>query len=264
MDILSIAAARAENENIAGFYDAFSSRLVDCYIKGNPRVDAAVGFVADYLPQEATRLLEIGCGIGETTHRLQKRHRHLRATGIDISHANIAAAKALFGDNPNLHYSLNDMSQPVAGGPFDVVTLLDVYEHIPRHARGGFHKNLRASMCDHTRLIVTCPSYLHQNHLHQHNPAGLQIVDETIGPAELVQLASDLGGQLTHFQYGSVWRTNDYLYATIDRQVQYITKPSPTGLQKLFDKYQRKWDRSRIGGRAARARLVESKLRRAA
>jgi 2-polyprenyl-3-methyl-5-hydroxy-6-metoxy-1,4-benzoquinol methylase len=155
---------------------------------------------------------------------------------------------------------VSDLTKPVEGGPFDVVTLLDVYEHIPSDSRESFHHNLRQSMSDRGRLIVTCPSYLHQDYLRTHQPDGLQIVDETIGPEELLRLASDLGGHLSHLHYESVWRTNDYVYAIIDRQMDYQWKAKPRGLRRLSAKIIRFLDRTPAGGPARRERHVRRRL----
>ncbi len=249
--------SRAE---IAWFYDEFSDRLVNGYVTGNPRIEHALAFAAAQLPETAGSLLEIGCGVGETTHRLCTIRPDLRAVGVDISSQNIATATRLFGASIAANFLVSDLTQPVDGGPFDVVTLLDVYEHIPADSRASFHANLRRSMSQQSRLIVTCPSYLHQNFLRTHQPDGLQIVDETIGPAELLQLAEDLGGQLSYLHYESVWRTNDYLYATIDKQMAYRWKDKPRGLRRLSTKLQRWVDRTPIGGPARRQRNVRRRL----
>ena len=246
--------------DIAGFYDEFSRRLVSGYVTGNPRIEHALQFATGHLPDLAESLLEIGCGVGETTSRLCSHRPDLRAVGVDISPQNIATAQQLFAPSTEATFLVSDLTQAVEGGPFDVVTLLDVYEHIPSDSRRSFHQNLGQSMSDRSRLIVTCPSYLHQDHLHKNQPDGLQIVDETIGPEELLRLASDLGGHLSHLHYESVWRTNDYVYAIIDRQMNYQWKPKPRGLRRLSTKVIRFLDRTPLGGPARRQRHVRRRL----
>lgn len=253
-----------QNQQIAGFYDEFSDRLLTCYVKGNPRVTAAVQYAADQIPFSATKLLEVGCGIGETTSRLRQSRPDVTATGIDISPQNVRTAQQLFGDQEGLRFFVSDMTSPVEGGPFDVVTLLDVYEHIPASVRESFHQSLRKSMAPTARLIVTCPSFLHQNFLKETNPAGLQIVDETIGPMELIRLAEDLGGHLTDFSYTSIFRTNDYFHATIDLKLQIAPLPKPTGMRRLLNKLHRKIEKTPLSGKASRQRHVETKLARRA
>jgi 2-polyprenyl-3-methyl-5-hydroxy-6-metoxy-1,4-benzoquinol methylase len=246
--------------DIAGFYDEFSRRLVSGYVTGNPRIEHALQFASSHLPESAESLLEVGCGVGETTSRLCSQRPQLRAVGVDISPQNVVTAQQLFAPAAGATFLVSDLTQPVAGGPFDAVTLLDVYEHIPSDSRASFHENLRQSMSDRSRLIVTCPSYLHQDHLREHQPDGLQIVDETIGPQELLRLASDLGGHLSHLHYESVWRTNDYVYAIIDCQMNYQWKAKPRGLRRLSAKVIRFLDRTPIGGPARRERQVRRRL----
>lgn len=247
-------------DEIADFYNGFNGRLVRGYVTGNPRVNHAMSFAIDQVPQYATSLLEVGCGVGETTHRLTKAHPLLRAVGVDISSENVQSAKRLFGQQSNATFSISDLTEPVDGGPFDVVTLIDVYEHIPQSDRATFHANLAQSMAQRSRLIVTCPSFLHQNYLHENEPDGLQIVDETITAAELVQLANDLGGQLSSLEYVSVWRTNDYLHATIDRQMSYQWKAKPRGIERLSKKVVKFWDNTPFGRPAQREKHVRSKM----
>ncbi len=246
--------------DIATFYDSFSERLLAGYITGNPRIEHALAFAVENIPPQAKNLLEIGCGVGETTHRLTSSRRDLRAVGVDISPENVRTAQRLFSDSSKTRFTVSDLSIPVEGGPFDVVTLLDVYEHIPSSDRTVFHANLRKAMSEKSRLLVTCPSYLHQQHLRLHNPDGLQIVDETIGPAEFVQLANDLGGQLTHLHYESVWRTNDYIYAVIDSSVDYSWKPKVRGIRRLLSKVGKLIDITPLGGPARRSRYAKERL----
>ena len=246
--------------DIATFYDSFSERLLAGFITGNPRIEHALDFAVKHIPPQAKNLLEIGCGVGETTNRLTSSRRDLSAVGVDISPENVRTAQRLFADSSQASFTVSDLSVPVDGGPFDVVTLLDVYEHIPSSDRTVFHANLRQAMSEKSRLIVTCPSYLHQQHLRLYNPDGLQIVDETIGPAEFVQLANDLGGQLTHLHYESVWRTNDYVYAVIDSTVDYSWKPKARGVRRLMSKVSKLIDTTPFGGPARRSRYAKQKL----
>ncbi|TWU58851.1 hypothetical protein Poly51_16310 [Rubripirellula tenax] len=245
---------------IADFYDGFSDRLVSGYVTGNPRLSHALAFATENVPESAESILEVGCGVGETTNHLCSARPDLRAVGVDISTENVRMAKRLFADSTNAHFEVNDLTSPVGGGPFDVVTLLDVYEHIPAVERPRFHANLRQSMGEKSRLIVTCPSFLHQQHLYANEPEGLQIVDEIIGPADFLQLASDLGGHLTHLQYESVWRTNDYVYAVIDIQMAYQWKPKPRGIERWSMKLAKFVDKTPLGGPARRSRLVKRNL----
>ncbi|TWU07613.1 class I SAM-dependent methyltransferase [Stieleria varia] len=253
-------AAEVTKLQIAEFYNDFSTRLVDGFIQGNPRLTHALDFATAHVPQEAEKLLEIGCGVGETTSRLCAGRPSLQAVGVDISPQNVHTAQQLFATSEQFQFAVSDLTSPVVGGPFDVVTLLDVYEHIPAAERKQFHANLRQSMSDRSRLILTCPSYLHQNYLREHQPSGLQIVDETIGPREFLQLADDLGGHLVHLQYESVWRTNDYIYAVIDTQMQYQWKPKVRGLDRLSSKFNKLIDKTPLGGPARRARFVKRRL----
>ena len=78
------------------------------------------------------RALEVGCGDGELALALAR--RGLRVTGIDLSEARIATARAAAraaGDGDNPRFIAGDLNiMPLPPGPFDVVLARDALHHI--------------------------------------------------------------------------------------------------------------------------------------
>jgi SAM-dependent methyltransferase len=73
-------------------------------------------------------LLDIGCGDGRFLREVQCRFGGKRLLGIDYSEEAVRLARSL---NPELKYEVMDICQYQLDERFDVVTLLEVIEHIP-------------------------------------------------------------------------------------------------------------------------------------
>jgi ubiquinone/menaquinone biosynthesis C-methylase UbiE len=89
---------------------------------------------------EATRLLEVGCGVGAQTEILLRRFPHLDVTGVDRSEAQLAAAERNLADRAwcTSRYTLQQADAtdlPFADRTFDAAYLCWVLEHMPSPAR---------------------------------------------------------------------------------------------------------------------------------
>ena len=214
----------ASTSDIASFYDDFSTRLLRDYVRGNRRVQAAVELVLHSIPPRARSLLDIGCGIGFSSHRFARAHGHLQVVGVDISRRNIDIAKRLF-DDANLSFRISDMSTGPTESPFDVISLLDVYEHIPQDRRLQFHRVLSQCLTPDGVVVVTCPTPLHQQYLRRHEPGELQVVDEAITLNDISRLADDIDACVTRYEMISMWRRNQYFHAILQRSPPYEPVP---------------------------------------
>jgi hypothetical protein len=188
----------------------------------------------------------------------------LRVHALDISPATIAAARRLFGEDGRVTFEVSEMEEVPRFAPYDIIILLDVYEHVPWKTWPRFHSILDRSLSPTGSLVLTMPSPLHQEHLARVNPAGLQVVDQVVQLEDLVTLAKAVSGQLVYFSYVSIWNTNDYLHAIIRRGPSY----QPLGWQRperVGDRIRRRitfW-LERAGQRnrsARRRRLVRDRL----
>ena len=217
----------ASASQIASFDDDFSTRLLRDYVKGNRRGQAAITRVLNSIPPGARSILDIGCGIGSSSHAFARANGHLQVVGVDISPRNVEIAKRLF-DDTNLSFCVSDMSNIPDGSPFDVISLLDVYEHIPSDRRHGFHRVLSQCLKPDGVVVVTCPTPLHQEYLRQYEPGGLQVIDETITLKDILRLADDIDAWVTRYEMISVWRQNQYFHAILQRSPSYESvSPTP-------------------------------------
>jgi len=87
-------------------------------------------------------VLDIGCGYGAVARSIARSRPAARVVGLDHDRRKLAQAR--LSDNPqNLSFVEADATQSVPEGPWDIVVLSNVLEHI--HDRVGFLKALEES-----------------------------------------------------------------------------------------------------------------------
>jgi 2-polyprenyl-3-methyl-5-hydroxy-6-metoxy-1,4-benzoquinol methylase len=102
---------------------------------------------------EATSLLDVGCGEGVLTERWARRLDPVRVVGIDLDDPLIAAEWAK-RSAPNLTYIAQRAEQlPFADGEFDLVTAIEVLEHVPDPA----HTVAEMARCAGRHVLVSVP-----------------------------------------------------------------------------------------------------------
>jgi len=117
-------------------------------------------------------------------------------------------------------------------GKWDVIILPDVYEHIPKDARATLHQKIDQLLTERGRILVTVPSPGKQASLYA-TGEGLQIVDEIVTLEDLHVVARSVGGVLTYFNMISVWETDDYIHAAIQRGAERVRSIQPPDLIPL-------------------------------
>ncbi|MBF0267953.1 MAG: methyltransferase domain-containing protein [Alphaproteobacteria bacterium] len=86
-------------------------------------------FVDRILPNQ--RVLDLGCGIGEVARSIASRVPGARVVGVDMDEKVLARAREI--DNPpGLVFEKGDATSGIPVGPWDVVVLSNVLEHIER------------------------------------------------------------------------------------------------------------------------------------
>lgn len=202
------------------FYNEFDKKLVRDYCNGNKRIENAMSKLFQYINPKANTILDIGCGIGWTSHELSKNFGQSEVHGIDLSPRLIECAKLLFQRN-NLQFSNADINEFDSQSKYDIITMFDVYEHISIDERDIFHGKLNSILSQNARLILAMPSKFHQSYLKNHHPEGLQPIDETIDMTDIIKLANDLKGEIIFFEYQSIWNDFDYQYLVIQKNPRY-------------------------------------------
>jgi 2-polyprenyl-3-methyl-5-hydroxy-6-metoxy-1,4-benzoquinol methylase len=217
----SLHAHTPDTHDIASFYDDRLEQRLRDYIYGNERITAALELAASLIDRSTKWVLDVGCGLGISASRIAETGDWVKVHAVDISPKTISAAVSLFGENNRVTFEASEMLEVPRFAPYDIIMLLDVYEHIPRETWPRFNSILGRSLSPTGSIVLTAPSPLHQEHLARVNPSGLQIVDEVVQLEDLAALAKDVAGQLVFFSYVSIWHTNDYLHAVIRRGPSY-------------------------------------------
>ena len=202
------------------YYNNFDVKLINDYVLGNIRIESAITNLGMFIPNDATNILDIGCGLGWSSHEFSKHFKGANILGIDLSPVLIDKAKKLFSNN-NLNYEVFDVTQNVPNIKYDAIIMIDVYEHIPMNDRKMFHGSLKKLINDNGRLILACPSKFHQSWLKKNNPKGLQPVDEDVSLENFSDLAKDIIGEIIFFEYKNIWNNLDYVYSVIQINPQF-------------------------------------------
>jgi ubiquinone/menaquinone biosynthesis C-methylase UbiE len=118
--------------------------------------------------QQATRLLDVGCGTGRTLHQIARTHPALRLWGVDLSPAYVKVARERARDATIAIE--NGEALPFADGAFDIVTSVYLFHELPRNAR----RNVVREM---SRVL---------------RPGGLLVIEDSAQIAESAEIRSAL------------------------------------------------------------------------
>ncbi|WEL16675.1 SAM-dependent methyltransferase [Halorhabdus sp. SVX81] len=118
--------------------------------------------------------MDVGCGDGRFLRELGSEYPDVTATGIDYSKRAIDMAKAL---NPGLDFRCVDLRSDEVNMSYNVVTLIEVLEHIPPDDIDSFLDAITDIQDPTGRTIITVP---HENkpvqdkHFQHFSGAGLR------------------------------------------------------------------------------------------
>lgn len=100
------------------------------------------------------RVLDVGCGIGAVAYDVAEK-AGAYVVGIDLSAANIALAQERYVHS-QIKYRVGNALQELPAGPFDVVVMSNVLEHLPE--RPAFLRRLQRS-AQPSRFLIRVPVF---------------------------------------------------------------------------------------------------------
>jgi len=216
--------------DVRAFYDAFlESRMVQYRLFGNQRIERAAQRIEPYV-HPGHRVLDIGCGIGIVTERLAARARGGRVWGIDLSPRNVWYASHTVRKSNVSFFTADALADAEqirerTGGAFDVITMVDVIEHIPEGERAALLATVRALSAPNAVLVLTYPSPQYQRWLHANRPQELQIIDNVVELPALLAEAGAAGYGLRHYSLENVWMRNQYVHCVLQTDEAVVRPP---------------------------------------
>lgn len=223
-------------EAVKAYYDERIEGKIRDFTDFNPRIEGAIQTLAEWAPVYPKRVLEIGCGIGATSWRMARAWPHAEVIGADVSPASIDVANMCFRLG-NLKFHAGILKEGTLDGKFDLVVLMDVYEHIAPVDRPPLHAAIISLLAEDARVFLSFPTPAVQNHARIHSPSDLQPVDENITPADLMAFADEIGSRILYYREVGIWRYGDYVHAVLGRYRTFETvalrQPKLRGLPAL-------------------------------
>ncbi|MBW2991628.1 class I SAM-dependent methyltransferase [Candidatus Woesearchaeota archaeon] len=205
-----------EKKEIEGYYDKNVMNKLKDFLKGNKRVEAALKTIRDYSPENPQNILEIGCGIGYVSWYIKENWPESKVKGIDLSSESISMAKKLFGSE-RLEFEIVDITNKEIQDKYDMIILMDIYEHISPDKRDSVHKTIKKIIRKGGRIILTFPTPKHQKWL-KDNDRELQPIDEDIAVEEINKFAKETDTKIMLYKEIDVWRKKDYAHAVLAKE----------------------------------------------
>jgi len=205
-------------QKIVDYYNSkpWIEKKIKEFVIGNKRIDECLALFRRNLISSRS-VLEIGCSIGLTTYQLAEEYPEIDFTAIDIANEQIEFAKKFF-HKENIKFSVVDITKDNNLQKYDLITLFDVYEHIPINERMNFANALKKILSENGQILLTCPSWLKSKNDIESFPERLQVVDEIVEIKDYVSLANIIGGHVKQLNLVSVWNRFDYSHCVISKQ----------------------------------------------
>jgi len=201
-----------EKDKIVNYYDGFVTE------QERRGVNSRHLHIIDKLKaaglQSRHRVLEVGCGIGTVSHLIAKKVSKGSVLAVDISPESIGKARTLWSDHQNLTFEVSDMKGfQKSGLKFDFIVFPDVLEHIPVEDHFELFKTVRAHAAKGAVIFINIPAPRFLEWMIKNEPQKLQVIDQPLDTAKLVQDISQNGFFLHKMEtYSIFYKENDYQY----------------------------------------------------
>lgn len=218
-----------QRQEVAAYYDGFTARQLDAGI--NDRIAALYRRTCAAGLGTRSRVLELGCGTGTLTRLLARHNPKGCLEAVDISPEAIRQAKDL-NRHPHVGFHIGDVVEhaPKEPGPWDLITLFDVLEHIPVERHATLMAHIAALCHERTRVLIHLPTAAAIDHDRRYRPEALQIIDEPLELPYLATLWSKAGLEVLEYQLMSHWERSDYQWAVLRPRADH--DPAPIAAQR--------------------------------
>jgi len=190
-------------------------------------------------------VLELGCGIGMMTSLLKRTVNQGKIHAIDISAASIDYGKMKFGA-ANITFSTQDITafETQLNKP-DFITLIDVLEHIPLDLHAALFRRISQVMGLNSHFVINLPNPDYIAHDIALEADSLQVIDQPVPFASLIQQLDDAGLELMTYQKYGLWHHDEYQWFVLRIKRPFNEVRIDNSLT-VIDKIKRKIKRLRI------------------
>ena len=216
-----------DKKEIQQYYDEHTLDKLDNFVDNNERVERAWLTLTEHLQHPPQKILEVGCGVGYICGRMNSFWKEAKVVGIDISPKSIEIAKKLFGSE-KVSFIDGTLIPGKFSELFDLIILMDVYEHIAENERDILHIALKELLTENGIIFLSFPTPRHLARLKIHIPSAIQPVDEDITIETISRLGSAIGKEVLLYKEVSVWHQGDYAHAILGGR-QWITESDRRG-----------------------------------
>lgn len=250
-------------EAVEAYYDAHVSAKLRDFVEGNKRVERAWETLERWAPRDPSRILEVGCGIGAICWRMSRRWPGAGVVGLDLSAASVAVAEKLFA-SPGVSFVQGRLGRWGGRDEFDLVVLMDVYEHIAIDERPALHGALKGLVGRRGRIFLSFPTPRHLARLRDRQPDQIQPVDEDVSLEAISALARDIRSEVLLYEEVDVWHEGDYAHAVLGRREGWVpAREAPPGRSlpaRVAARLRKGWSAPVLPGRQARVSVVRERL----
>lgn len=147
---------------------------------------------------------------------MNRRWPQAKVKGIDISTLSIQIAEKLFA-NAQTSFVSGELNQDTFNEQFDLIVMMDVYEHICADDRPEVHASLKKVLANKGRIFLSVPTPHYLKWLEKNKPETIQPVDEYISFDVVSKLASDTGTEVVFYELKNVWSIGDYAHIILEK-----------------------------------------------
>lgn len=235
---------------VPDFYDEFVDYELGYLRHPNRRHRRVREYLAPLMERHPRSALDVGCGIGLMSGWLAARVP--RVVGVDVSPRSIEICRQL---HPEAEFHVCAVPRdPLPEGPFDLITFIDVLEHLPRDELKPVFEQAGRVASEEAVIAVNLPSRLFA----QQEGFERQIIDESVPADEIVAAAAVIGMEpLTIARYGADYE-NQYAFFAFSRYYDVKTPLRSSVSDRLRDRAWYARQRFRRGPRSLPAETARA------
>ena len=227
-------------EEVGEYYDDYIAKQLNSGI--NERIYHLYKMLLRLGLKSDSNVIELGSGIGTMTFLLSKYIKKGQIEAVDLSSKSIEFAKQriktsnirfIAGDVVGYHPSIKNI---------DFITLFDIIEHIPIEKHNDLFHNLAAVSNDNTKILINIPNPASVEYDRQNNPEVLQIIDQPLPLAVILENLERNGLTLTDFKTYGIWVERDYQFFVIEKKKKF-KEVTLSSTRNIFQKGKKRLER---------------------